>query len=177
MLWAMPLSRPKPPQAGAEGQPLQGHRSRRPLPPKVSGPPLGGASTLGHRAKSTASAWEIHPLKIQKSPESRHLRKSDPPIRHRDPVQDADFHRALGTTTGHSQTRLPQGARQAARQYRSGAAALRGQGLGVGRLCFDKDGHGRNCSADGAACRPRGSYRGRQHCSRRARRAALRILL
>jgi len=52
---------------GGEGQPLQGHRSRRQLPPKVSGPPLGAASTLGRRAKSTASAWEIHPLKIQKS--------------------------------------------------------------------------------------------------------------
>ena len=52
---------------GGEGQPLQGHSSRRQLPPKVSGPPLGAASTLGHRAKSTASAWEIHPLKIQKS--------------------------------------------------------------------------------------------------------------
>ena len=67
MLGAMPLSRPKPPQAGAEGRPLQGHSSWRQLPPKVSGPPLGAASTLGRRAKSTASAWEIHPLKIQKS--------------------------------------------------------------------------------------------------------------
>ena len=73
MLRAMPLSRPKPPQAGAEGQPLQGHSSRRQLPPKLSGPPLGAASTLGHRAKSTASAWEIHPLKIQKSRKSDQL--------------------------------------------------------------------------------------------------------
>src|SRR6516225_4233992 len=67
MLGAMLLSRPKPPQAGAEGQPLQGHSPWRQLPPKVSGPPLAAASTLGRRAKSTASAWEIHPLKIQKS--------------------------------------------------------------------------------------------------------------
>ena len=73
MLGAMPLSRPKPPQAGAEGRPLQGHSSWRQLPPKVSGPPLGAASTLGRRAKSTASAWEIHPLKIQKSRKSDQL--------------------------------------------------------------------------------------------------------
>jgi hypothetical protein len=40
MLRAMLLSRPKPPQPGAEGQPLQGHRSQRQLSTKVSGPPL-----------------------------------------------------------------------------------------------------------------------------------------
>src|SRR5271166_6553789 len=53
---------------GAEGQPLQGHRSERPLFTKVSGPPLVAASTPGRRAESTALACEIHPLKIQKSP-------------------------------------------------------------------------------------------------------------
>ncbi len=67
MLRAMLLSRPKPPQAGAEGQPLQGHRSQRQLSTKVSGPPLAAASTPGRRAELTASACEIHPLKIQKS--------------------------------------------------------------------------------------------------------------
>src|SRR6516162_5278049 len=40
MLRAMLLSRLKPPQARAEGQPLQGHRSQRQLSTKVSGPPL-----------------------------------------------------------------------------------------------------------------------------------------
>jgi hypothetical protein len=64
---AMLLSRPKPPQAGAEGQPLQGHSSQRQLSTKVSGPPLAAASTPGRRAESTASAWKIHPRKIQKS--------------------------------------------------------------------------------------------------------------
>jgi len=39
MLRAMLLSRPKPPQAGAEGQPLQGNSSQRQLSTKVSGPP------------------------------------------------------------------------------------------------------------------------------------------
>ena len=67
MLRAMLLSRPKPPQAGAEGQPLQGHSSQRQLSTKVSGPPLAAASTPGRRAELTASACEIHPLKIQKS--------------------------------------------------------------------------------------------------------------
>ena len=46
MLRAMLLSRPKPPQAGAEGQPLQGHSSQPQLSTKVSGPPLAAASTL-----------------------------------------------------------------------------------------------------------------------------------
>src|SRR5271166_2923737 len=73
MLGAMLLSRPKPPQAGAEGQPLQGHRSERPLFTKVSGPPLVAASTPGRRAESTALACEIHPLKIQKSQKILHL--------------------------------------------------------------------------------------------------------
>src|SRR5260370_10574200 len=67
MLEVMLWSRPKPPQAEAKGQPLQGHSSQRQLPPKVSGPPLAAASTPGRRAESTASACEIHPLKIQKS--------------------------------------------------------------------------------------------------------------
>src|ERR1700751_5338027 len=67
MLRAVLLSRPKPPQAGAKGQPLQGHSSQRQLSTKVSGPPLAAASTPGRRAESTASAGEIHPLKIQKS--------------------------------------------------------------------------------------------------------------
>src|SRR5271165_1626299 len=74
MLGAMPLSRPKPPQTGAEGQPLQGHSSQRQLPPKVSGPPLAAPSTPSRRAESTASACEIHPLKIQKSHNYRRLR-------------------------------------------------------------------------------------------------------
>src|ERR1700719_3170834 len=60
-------SRPKPTQAGAEGQPLQGHSSQRQLSTKVSGPPFAAASTPGRRAESAASACEIHPLKIQKS--------------------------------------------------------------------------------------------------------------
>jgi hypothetical protein len=64
----MLLSRPKPPQAGAEGQPLQRHSSQRQLSTKVSGPPLAAASTPVSRAELTASACEIHPLKIQKSP-------------------------------------------------------------------------------------------------------------
>jgi hypothetical protein len=68
MLRAMLLSRPKPPQAGAEGQPLQAHRSQRQLSTKVSGPPLAAALTPGRRAESTASACEIHPLEIQKKP-------------------------------------------------------------------------------------------------------------
>jgi hypothetical protein len=67
MLGAIPLSRPTPPQAGAEGQPLQGYSSQRQLSTKVSGPPLAAASTPGRRAESTALACEIHPLKIQKS--------------------------------------------------------------------------------------------------------------
>src|ERR1700746_3415085 len=67
MLRAMLLPRPSPPQAGAKGQPLQGHSSQRQLSTKVSGPPLAAASTPGRRAESTASACEIHPLKIQKS--------------------------------------------------------------------------------------------------------------
>jgi hypothetical protein len=67
MLRAVLLSRPKPPQAGAGGQPLQGHSSQPQLSTKVSGPPLAAASTPGRRAESTASACEIHPLKIQKS--------------------------------------------------------------------------------------------------------------
>jgi hypothetical protein len=71
MMRAMLLSRPKPPQAGAEGQPLQGHSPQRQLSTKVSGPPLAAASTPGRRAESTASACEIHPLKIQKSPQTR----------------------------------------------------------------------------------------------------------
>jgi hypothetical protein len=52
---------------GAEGQPLQGHSSQPQLSTKVSGPPLAAASIPGRRAGSTASACEIHPLKIQKS--------------------------------------------------------------------------------------------------------------
>src|SRR5215469_5786420 len=67
MLRAVLLSRPKPLQAGAEGQPLQGHSSQAQLSTKVSGPPLPAASTPGHRAESIGSAREIHPLKIQKS--------------------------------------------------------------------------------------------------------------
>jgi hypothetical protein len=67
VLRAVLLSRPKPPQAGAGGQPLQGHSSQPQLFTKVSGPPLAAASTPGRRAESTASACGIHPLKIQKS--------------------------------------------------------------------------------------------------------------
>jgi hypothetical protein len=52
---------------GAEGQPLQGYSSQRQLSTKVSGPTLAAASTPGRRVESTASACEIHPLKIQKS--------------------------------------------------------------------------------------------------------------
>jgi hypothetical protein len=51
---------------GAEGQPLQGYSSQRQLSNKVSGPTLAAASTPGRRVESTASAREIHPLKIQK---------------------------------------------------------------------------------------------------------------
>src|SRR6202047_796223 len=65
MLGAIPLSRPKPPQAGAEGQPLQGYSSQRQFSPKVSGPPLAAALTPCHQDVSTASACEIRPLKIQ----------------------------------------------------------------------------------------------------------------
>src|SRR6516164_10996861 len=67
MLRAMLLSRPKPPQAGTEGQPLQGHSSQRQLFTKVSGPPLAAASTPGRRAnrpprraKFTHSKFERH---------------------------------------------------------------------------------------------------------------------
>ena len=67
MLRSLLLSRPKPPQAGAEGQPLQGHSSQPQLSTKVSGPPLAAASTPGPRAESTASARGIHPLIIQKT--------------------------------------------------------------------------------------------------------------
>src|SRR3974390_2906100 len=67
MLRAMLLSRPKPPQAGAGVQLSQGHSSQRQLSTKVSGPPLAAASTAARRPESTASACEIHPLKIQKS--------------------------------------------------------------------------------------------------------------
>jgi hypothetical protein len=52
---------------GAEGQPLQGYSSQRQLSTKVSGPTLAAASTPRRRVESTASACEIHPLKIQKS--------------------------------------------------------------------------------------------------------------
>jgi hypothetical protein len=52
---------------GAEGQPLQGYSSKRQLSNNVSGPTLAAASTPGRRVESTASAREIHPLKIQKS--------------------------------------------------------------------------------------------------------------
>ena len=52
---------------GAEGQPLQGYSSQRQLSTKVSGPTLAAGSTPGRRVESTASACEIHPLKIQKS--------------------------------------------------------------------------------------------------------------
>jgi hypothetical protein len=48
------------------------------------------------------------------------------------PLQDARLHCAIGTSAGSSETRLPQGARQAARQYRPGAEGLRRQGLGTG---------------------------------------------
>src|SRR5271157_1438087 len=68
MLGAMLLSRPKPPQAGAKGQPLQGYSSQRQLPPKVSGPPLAAASTPGRRAESTASACEITHSKFKRAP-------------------------------------------------------------------------------------------------------------
>src|SRR5271166_3119130 len=67
MLGAMLLSRPKPPQAGAKGQPLQGYSSQRQLPPKVSGPPLAAASTPGRRAESTASACEITHSKFKRA--------------------------------------------------------------------------------------------------------------
>src|SRR6516162_299248 len=40
MLRAMLLSRPKPPQAGAEGQPLQEHSSKQNCPPRSVGRPL-----------------------------------------------------------------------------------------------------------------------------------------
>ena len=63
----MLLSRPKPPQAGAKGQPLQGYSSQRQLPPKVSGPPLAAASTPGRRAESTASACEITHSKFKRA--------------------------------------------------------------------------------------------------------------
>src|SRR6516164_5226362 len=49
MLGAIPLSRPKPPQAGAEGPPLQGYSSQRQFSTKVSGPPLAAALTLAIR--------------------------------------------------------------------------------------------------------------------------------
>jgi hypothetical protein len=52
---------------GAEGQPLQGYSSQRQLSTKVSGPTLAAGSTPGRRVESTASACEIHPLRIQKS--------------------------------------------------------------------------------------------------------------
>jgi Transposase DDE domain len=67
MLRAMPLSRQKPPQAGAEGQPLEGHSSQRQLSTKVGGPPLAAASTSGRRAESTASACEITHSKFKRA--------------------------------------------------------------------------------------------------------------
>ena len=67
MLRAVLLSRPKPPQVGAEGQPLQEHSSQRTIVRQGQWAPLATATTPGCRAESTASACEIHPLKIQKS--------------------------------------------------------------------------------------------------------------
>jgi hypothetical protein len=65
MLRAMLLSRPKPPQAGAEGQPLQGHSSQRQLSTKVSEPPLPlpkplavGPNRPPRRAKFTHSKFK-----------------------------------------------------------------------------------------------------------------------
>src|SRR5271165_4443371 len=120
MLGAMLLSRPKPPQAGAEGQPLQGHRSERPLFTKVSGPPLVAASTPGRRAESTALACEIHPLKIQKSQICPIFLDSSPPAsgrptldettaRSRSRRKPGPIDRLLGRLT--SGPRLPPGQR------------------------------------------------------------------
>src|SRR5271166_3088674 len=49
MLGATPLSRPEPPQAGAEGPPLQGCSSQRQFSTEASGPPLAAALTLAIR--------------------------------------------------------------------------------------------------------------------------------
>src|SRR6516162_5101001 len=69
MLRAVLLSRPKPPQAGAEGQPLQGHSSQPKLSTKVSGPPLPlpqplavGPNRPPRRAKFTHSKFKRAPL-------------------------------------------------------------------------------------------------------------------
>jgi hypothetical protein len=65
VLRAMLLSRPKPPQAGAEGQPLQGYSSQRQLSTKVSGRPLPlpqplavGPNRPPRRAKFTHSEFK-----------------------------------------------------------------------------------------------------------------------
>jgi hypothetical protein len=60
VLRAVLLSRPKPPQAGAEGQPSQGHSSQRQLSTKVSGPPLAavGPNRPPRRAKFTHSKFK-----------------------------------------------------------------------------------------------------------------------
>src|SRR5271166_5274074 len=98
MLGVMLLSRPKPPWAGAEGQPLQGYSSQRQLTPKVSGPPLATVSTPRLRAESTAWRAKFTHSKFKRaiihraSPRQSggDCSKRSHPDRGRDPMYDED---------------------------------------------------------------------------------------